>query len=444
MKRPLSLKWLLSLTFLTLGLLLVVGYSVLSAYYFTRGMDNIVMANMAQSAHSYLELMSPAQRANLERFSGYYMAHDWAQMPDDVRRAFGQAPSQPDTLYKRDESSWLRPPDTLYFALRLASVDGPIFIVSRMDHEMVIDNNVAGRDAIQRLLALFAIAGSIALLLVGVWWWLLRHVSRPINALAQWARSLDSSTLAAPAPDFIYPELNEMARLVRSSLSSAQQGLAREQRFLAYASHELRTPISVVGNNLELLRKLQETQGCTLAPRQRQAIERMERASQSMQHLTETLLWLSRERQDALPSRELDLEALIAQLIEEMRYLLADKPVEVEVITETCLAVLPEAPARIVLGNLIRNAFLHTREGQVCIRQQGRQVWIDNRQYGLLDSVTYASAEGLGFGLGLKLTAQLTEKLGWACINQPGPAGHAVFVVLGRVDPHGGDAHDPA
>lgn len=53
MRRLGSLRGQLLLGGLSLGLLLVVGYSLLSANYFLRGMDNITLAHMARVADGY-------------------------------------------------------------------------------------------------------------------------------------------------------------------------------------------------------------------------------------------------------------------------------------------------------------------------------------------------------------------------------------------------------
>ncbi|WP_181872810.1 sensor histidine kinase [Billgrantia montanilacus] len=412
-------------------MLLVIGYSLLSAYYFTRGMDNIMMANMSQAAQSFIERVPATQHDVRNEFSGFTITRDWLQMPEEIRQAFDQPPREPNVLYKRVEGARLGPPDALNIAIHLQPDDFPLYVAMRMTHEMAPDHEVASLDAIHRLLALIAIGLAIVLLLTASLWWLWRHVSGPVNALGQWARTLDAAKLAELPPDFVYPELNEMAHLVRSSLSSAQESLAREQRFLAFASHELRTPISVVRSNLELMRKMQQCEPEESTFRQEQVLARMERASLTMKHLTETLLWLSRDQHEPLPSHELDLDKLIKEVIEELRYLLEEKCVEVTVDTERFATLLPEAPARIILGNLIRNAFLHTWEGQIAIRQEGCQVWIENEQSALArDSDTGPSHTDQGFGLGLKLTEQLADKLGWPYTNQPGPMGHRIYIEL--------------
>lgn len=62
------------------------------------------------------------------------------------------------------------------------------------------------------------------------------------------------------------------------------------------------------------------------------------------------------------------------------------------------------------MGNLIRNAFQHTQQGKIAKIQTGNMVTIIN-EYDHVDDSLYSNE--LGFGLGLQLTSQLTEKLGW-------------------------------
>ena len=121
----------------------------------------------------------------------------------------------------------------------------------------------------------------------------------------------------------------------------------------------------------------------------------------------------------------MDLDRLIRQLTAEMRYLLKDKAVEVKLTTESCVVLLPEAPARIVLGNLLRNAFQHTWQGRVEILQQQNQVTILNHR-----NDTDNGDQDLGFGLGLRLTALLTAKLNWPYVNEDKEDLHRAMVTL--------------
>lgn len=406
--RQISLKWFVALAFLSLGILLVVGYTMLSLNYFVNGMDTAIGRNMEKVAQSYLT--DPATAAQL--FDDYPVTSRWGEQPQTIQRAFAQPPAREGVLYKElDQPNFLGRPSAVFFALRFTTPGGDRF----MSYQII-----AGQ--VPRLLThhrgsfrtLMWISLGSALTLGLLIWLVMRRVSRPIAALGNWARGLNERTLNNPAPNFNYPELNDFAELVRTSLSSAQRGLEREHRFLRHTSHELRTPISVVRNNVELLSKLQEASGQQIDLRQLQAIERIDRASQTMQHLTETLLWLSRDNLDTLPARPVQLDMLVQELVEQMRYLLRGKDVDVQITTDPHSIQLAEAPARIVLGNLIRNAFQHCSEGDVSIVQQQNCVRVSNSVSPEVDE----HREDLGFGLGLQLTTQLTDKLGWRYQNQ--------------------------
>ena len=411
MKLPLSLRRSVALTFLLLGMALVVGYSLLSKNYFFRGMDNVLALHMERAAQRYLETTPRELRNGPVTVLGYSVTPGWQQLPEATRALFHTPPQSGELLKIRSDRGARR--HSLEFLFRYGEGDDSVFVT----HVVSPDNMSAmvSRNADQSQFNLIMISLATALALTVVVWWLLRKVSRPVMQLLQWTRSLDPARLKQPPPDFSYPELNQLAGLIRDSLSSVQQSLEREHRFLRHSSHELRTPISVIRSNVELLRKLQGNPAA--ADQQQLIIDRLDRASLTMKHLTETLLWLGRDGIDELPASEVALDELVAQLIDEMRYLLNDKPVTVHLEREPYTILLPEVAARIVLGNLIRNAFQHCWEGEVVIRQRDAGVEISNCQEPDASQQLENGSADLGFGLGLELTEQLCRRLHWHYSN---------------------------
>ena len=422
MRRQISLKWLVTLSFLGLAVVVVVGYSLLSANFFIRGMDNIVADNMAKVVASYVESVPSAQRKRLNHFSGYQIGQDWSQMPEKVRSAF-EMPVRNYVMFKHDDADWLSRPDEILFVMRVAHAGETYFISSSLTRDTA--SPLVGRNAKKSIRLLLVLSAATLATLAAVVWLLFKQVARPVNALGQWARELDENNLQETPPDFYYPELNDLAALIRNSLSSVQESLEREHRFLRHSSHELRTPISVIRNNVELLHKLEATSDKKRERREVQAIQRIDRASLTMKHLTETLLWLSRESEAAPRRVEFDLERLILDLVAEARYLLKDKGVEIVVETEPHTVAAAEIPARIVLGNLIRNAFQHTWQGAVRIVQKGGSVEIVNDA-----EEEVPENRDLGFGLGLQLTDQLTRKLKWSYSAESQPGLHRTQVAI--------------
>lgn len=404
MKPRLSLKGLLLASFVSLGLILMITYSAVSTEYFVRGLDASMANNMERAARSFGRLFRPEEQQQGQEFSGFFLASDWQQMPDYVHRYFPEPPEKALSLYKESIGSWFRRPDYMVFLMRYDSPAGPLYVAREMRppaKSSIVDVTARQNRQLMLMVTLLAL-GFVGL----ISWLLLRHVSRPMSALRAWTHALDSNRLADPVPDFVYPELNELAELIRTSLSSLQAALEREQRFLRHASHELRTPISTIRSNIELQRRLDAGQKGPL-PHQA-TLDRIDRASLTMQHLTETLLWLNHQPDEPLAAHPVNLETLIRELAEEMAYLLTGKPVSTCMDTEACTCTIPPTLTRIVLGNLIRNAYQHCWQGTVSIRQRKNHIIIRNPVAS--DSQDNSQT---GYGLGLELTRQLTQRLGW-------------------------------
>ena len=424
MKYQISLKMFVTLAFLLLAVVLVTGYSLLSAHYYRMGMDSITASNMEEAARSYVKLVSPAKRIQFENFRGYRIANNWNHVPIDLQNAFGAAPPEPGFSIKVEKDNWFTHPAFVYFVYRYQDENGTLFVTRRGTRATAPP--LIGRNRAESRKLLLGISASIIGLLGITILLLLRSVSRPAASLGQWARSLNTDNLKESPPDFSYPELNDLAQLIRISLSSVQESLDREHSFLRHASHELRTPITIIRNNIELYNKIKESNDPKWSVQQEKVMDRINRASLNMQYLTETLLWLSRQEMQTLPCKQLELDRLLEELVEEMRCLLDRKDVELKIETNPCSVVLPEFPTRIVLGNLIRNAFQHTRKGCITIHQQANQIVICNPQ-----TPVDKGQDELGFGLGLKLTTQLTQKLHWKYVDESTPYVRQVSIVLG-------------
>jgi signal transduction histidine kinase len=411
---------------LSLGAVLVIGYSVLTAQYFMRGMDNIISANMEDAVNSFVDAVPFARFSDTNRFDGYVITSRWERLPQGVQEAFGSPPLRTGVLQKHDASGLLERTDVVHF-LMLLRVDGKDLLISRT-FTRANASGLVKRNVAYNMKTLMLISSASALAFALIIWLLMRRVSRTVAELGTWARALDKQNIGNPVPDFGYPELNRLAALIKGSVSTVQEAVEREHRFLRHASHELRTPISVIRNNFELIHKLQLKKKQQLDMPQQLAYDRIDRASRTMQHLTETLLWLSLNETQGLLTQRVSIGMLIKELVDERRYLLADKNVDIELSTDPSVIEISDTAARIVLGNLIRNAFQHTWEGKVSIWQRGNNVRIENRQAGISDP---SDGETTGFGLGLQLTKQLTERLGWRYKNESINGGRLVEMSLG-------------
>tara|TARA_R110001583_G_scaffold36262_1_gene119549 strand:+ start:7879 stop:9237 length:1359 start_codon:yes stop_codon:yes gene_type:complete len=447
-----SLKWLLVAAFILLGLLLAVGYSMLSVQYMIRGMDVVLIRDME---HTLQQLSSAKQPPAAGQYNEFYVAPDWQQLPPATQQIFQHIPEQAGVLYKRHNTRLGTEPHQIHFLMRYSLIrDGQQqdWYISRTLERSTSSSLVSTQIDSSRQRLQLILAATMALI-IGIAVLLYRFLSRPAGRLLDWTRALDADRLQQPVPDFGYSELNELAGLMHGSLTRVQQTLNREQAFLRHASHELRTPIAVVRTNTELLRRLTERHTPLDDGRVLATVERLERAGVTMAQLTETLLWLSRDDMGSLPTRQVAPGVLLRQLVDELTFLLNNKAIELVVTTDNdWQACLPETPLRIVLGNILRNAFQHTWEGRVEINQQGSRIVVNNYDKQAADDFCQAGGDNhpddgryqdQGFGLGLQLTRQLTARLNWHYQNVAEPDGHRVTLDIALANTCAADGQRP-
>jgi two-component system OmpR family sensor kinase len=211
----------------------------------------------------------------------------------------------------------------------------------------------------------------------------------------------------------------------------------RLRRFIADASHELRTPLSSIRGYAELFRM-----GAAREPAEvEKAMQRIEDEAARMGVLVEDLLALARldEVPDA-PHGEVDLGALARDATDDARVIAPDRRIELRV--HGAPTVRGDAhQLRQVLGNLLRNALVHTPDGtpvEVGVERADGQVRVEVRDHGpglpadraaLFDRFWRAERGPGGAGLGLAIVAAVVEAHGGAVSAEDAPGGGARFVV---------------
>ncbi|WP_135458295.1 sensor histidine kinase [Vibrio echinoideorum] len=411
--RP-SLRIYVLLAILVTGVTTILVLSALSINYFISGMDVAMRGSMIAQAQQ--EVVKPGKSVTNQEFT---VATQWSDLPQGIQSHIEQSNVELNVISKKVlGKSIFAPPKEGYFVMKVMKGDEERYVSAVFDQtrDHFLEDKALPHFVTILLTALAAIVLFFAILVL-----ILRKVASPVEQLKNWAKSLDKDNLNEPTPDFHFSELNTLANIIRDSLSSVQSGLEREQKFLGYASHELRTPIAVTRTNSELLEKL--IQKGKSPEKQLEVIDRIKRAGFTMTDLTETLLWLTRQQDKDLPVESTHLGELLQQINHDLTYLLSGKAVIVNLESDDTRCELPLGLTRIVLTNLIRNAFQHTDSGTVDIVQSGSKVTIVNHN-------TDGTIEDnhLGFGLGLELTEKLLAQYQWQYHNQELAGGREVWV----------------
>ena len=189
--------------------------------------------------------------------------------------------------------------------------------------EFTIDNYETFRQFIGewKIDILLRVEGFIVLLWVLLETLKVRVRLRPLQDLADAALKLeDAIDMLSPADDDQklatgYAELAGLETAVNKLMTRMRDSYRQQARFVSDASHELRTPISVIRGYADMLDRWGKTDEKILE----ESIEAIKDESESMQHLVEQLLFLARGDSGRTPLNltDFDLSDMIKEVWEE-------------------------------------------------------------------------------------------------------------------------------
>ena len=138
-----------------------------------------------------------------------------------------------------------------------------------------------------------------------------------------------------------------------------------------------------------------------------------------MSEVTHALLELAREQQQDKLTASCEVEKLLHEVVDTHRHLLETNNVTVDITVHSTPVLSVEcALLRIVVGNLIRNAFSYTTEGCVRITLDSYSISVSDTGVGIptqqLEEVfkPFYSTQG-GEGIGLSLVRRICQHYGW-------------------------------
>lgn len=298
-------------------------------------------------------------------------------------------------------------------------------------------------------LGLLCVVVMVAVAAVGLV--LARSVTRPVRRLRRAAVALAGGDLAVRVHlDGGPPELRDLADTFDRTADRLGHLVESQRRFVADASHQLRTPLTALRLRLEALVPAVEAGA---RPKLEAALAETDRLAR----LVESLLVLARS--DTAPARvSVDPAAVVATRAESWSLTAHDRDVTIDI-------EVPESPLPIdavagaleqILDNLVSNALAAAPPGTaVTIR-----VVPGNHRVELhvVDEGPGMSREALehaferfwrapgstrpGFGLGLAIVHQLAVASGGTAHLEPGPSGRGLDASVRLVPTMGPQGHD--
>jgi two-component system, OmpR family, sensor kinase len=187
---------------------------------------------------------------------------------------------------------------------------------------------------------------------------------RPLERMGQTAEAIAAGDLtrrvspATPGTEIgrLGLALNGMLSQIESAFAERTRSERRLRRFIADASHELRTPLTSIRGYAELLRR-----GAQSSPTDAElARRRIEEEATRMGVLVDDMLLLARLDQGRPLERDpVDLLAIARDARADASAVAPDRPVTLTA-PEPVVVIGDDMRLRQVLGNLVRNAVVHT------------------------------------------------------------------------------------
>lgn len=279
-------------------------------------------------------------------------------------------------------------------------------------------------------LLLFLSLSVLGAVYVSIWagFWLSHRIVEPVRSLSADVARRGAEASEPLASGYADDEVGALARAFDAYEGRIRNLLERERQFTDQASHELRTPVTVIAGAAELM-----LDDPALPSGARRRVQRIRRAALDMAELVETFLLLARDGSYSATATQsqASISQVARQVLDSQAVWAEGKPVTLRLDVEQdgpCPG--PERLLAIVLANLIRNACQYTEHGSVEVLIRADGVEVADTGPGIppaaRDAVAPGSAGGPESerrGLGLPLVRSLCERQGWTLTLAARPAG---------------------
>ncbi|HEX5225241.1 MAG TPA: HAMP domain-containing sensor histidine kinase [Solirubrobacteraceae bacterium] len=226
---------------------------------------------------------------------------------------------------------------------------------------------------------------------------------------------------------------NAMLDALGRSMDALDASVHAQRQLVADASHELRTPITSVRTNIEIL----QAQGTQMSSSdQQQMFAEVVQQIEELTMLMNDLIELARGEEPRAASEEVRLDLLVEDVLERTRRHSPSTPIERD-LAPTMIACVPGRLERAV-ANLLDNAVKHSPPGAaVRVELHGGELTVRDHGGGIAEQDLphvfdrfYRGAEARGrpgSGLGLAIVRQVADQLGGSITAEPAPGGGTIM-----------------
>jgi signal transduction histidine kinase len=301
-----------------------------------------------------------------------------------------------------------------------------LHISQQDDQKLYLLYNRGQVDSLAAYYGTFPLALVLMVLYLSLWitYKFSRRAISPVIGLARQVNKIDFTTpdLSPFQPDKLPFDADEDMQILSAAIFNLGERLeafiSRERNFTRDASHELRSPLTVINIAADMLLAEQD-----FSKPVQNSIYRIKRAASDMEELTRAFLLLARETDQALANERVCINDVIKEEIERAHLLNRKKELHINYKPKVLLTTIASDKVLSVLfGNLIRNAVLYTDQGSVDILINDKTVIIKDSGEGIPQQQIndifkpyyrgHAGNEN-GHGVGLTIVKRFSDRFNW-------------------------------
>jgi two-component system OmpR family sensor kinase/two-component system sensor histidine kinase QseC len=266
--------------------------------------------------------------------------------------------------------------------------------------------------------------------------WIVARAMRPLKGLTTQLEHRDIHSLAPLAAPDLPAEVSPLVEELNRLLDRLSDAFASQRAFVADAAHELRSPLTALSLQLQLLERARDE------PERALATSRLRAAIERATHLVAQLLTLARNEPEgpAGDPNPVALATIAHNAVADVQPLAQQRRIQIDVDAPGEITVKAEAEAlQILVRNLLDNAVRYSPEGSLVrlrvyrnpraqavleVSDQGPGIAAADRSRAFARFYRAPGATAGGSGLGLAIVKAIAQR-------------HAAAVTLGDAEPHG-------
>ncbi len=323
---------------------------------------------------------------------------------------------------------------------RVLSQRGKPIVVAHIAERLDIINRETERA--RTILVVATAIACIAVIIASIF--IARSATVPIVRLTEAMNEIGSEQLDRRLRWHRSDELGKLAATFDAMLDRLQAAFARERQFISDASHELKTPLTVINANAQLIRRWGDRDPVVKA----ESLDAIVEESSRLAEMVSGMLVLAKaDAGDQIPKEPLALGGIVADVIAHATERAASKGLALRVDgAPGGVMIIGDAPLiRQMISNLVDNAIKFTEEGEVVVsvtagaglahitvRDTGSGIDADVAER-LFDRFFRADASHSraieGTGLGLAIVRSIARVHGGSVRAQALPEGGSLFTI---------------